>query len=255
MFPWPEMPLSESLAAQSASTRLISDDGRTGFILLRFLEEDKQSFAQNDESIKVLRQLTADVRSRHPGTKIGLTGLPIIEYDEMQSSEKSMSAGHDSFVCRRAGGDYRRFRRISARHHGDGGAGGRNGLGVRMHRPDDRPRQRPEHRLRFDSFRPGHRLRHLLRRALSAIAARHRIDLRGPGGDGRQHGAGRFDRRGHLGDRVLRGRVHRISRRGATRRDRRRRRPSLLAGPGDRPAGDDSAVRRRRRDGESARAA
>ena len=92
MFPWPEMPLSKSLVAQSAATRLISDDGRTGFILLRFLEEDKQSFAQNDESIRVLRQLTADVRSRHPRTKIGLTGLPIIEHDEMQSSEKSMSA-------------------------------------------------------------------------------------------------------------------------------------------------------------------
>ena len=91
MFPWPEMPVSESLAAQSASTRLISDDGQTGFVLLRLLEEDKQSFAQNDESVKVLRQLTADVRSRNPGTKIGLTGLPIIEYDEMQSSEKSMS--------------------------------------------------------------------------------------------------------------------------------------------------------------------
>jgi hypothetical protein len=92
MFPWPEMALSKSLAAQSATTRLISQDGQTGFILLRLLEEDKQSFAQNDESIKVLRKLTADVRSRHAGTKIGLTGLPIIEHDEMQSSEKSMSA-------------------------------------------------------------------------------------------------------------------------------------------------------------------
>jgi hopanoid biosynthesis associated RND transporter like protein HpnN len=92
MFPWPEMPLSKSLTAQSAATRLISDDGRTGFVLLRLVEEDKQSFAQNDESIKVLRQVTADVRSRHAGTKVGLTGLPIIEHDEMQSSEKSMSA-------------------------------------------------------------------------------------------------------------------------------------------------------------------
>ncbi len=92
MFPWPEMALSKTLAAQSAATRLISTDGRTGFVLLRLLEEDKQSFAQNDESIKVLRQLTAEVRSRHAGTKIGLTGLPIIEHDEMQSSEKSMSA-------------------------------------------------------------------------------------------------------------------------------------------------------------------
>lgn len=91
LFPWPEMSVSQSLAAQSASTRLISDDGRTGFVLLRLTEEDKQSFAQNDESIKLLRKLTADVASRHPGVKLGLTGLPIIEHDEMQSSEKSMS--------------------------------------------------------------------------------------------------------------------------------------------------------------------
>ena len=60
--PWPDMRLPESLAAQSAATRLISDDGRTGFILLRFLEEDTQSFAQNDKSIAALRQLTAEAK-------------------------------------------------------------------------------------------------------------------------------------------------------------------------------------------------
>jgi uncharacterized protein len=90
--PWPDLPLSSALAAQSASTRLMTEDGRMGFILLRLREEDTQSFAQHDEPIKVLRQLAADVQSQNPGTKIGLTGLPIIEHDEMQSSEKSMSA-------------------------------------------------------------------------------------------------------------------------------------------------------------------
>ena len=90
--PWPEMSFSNPLAAEAGSGRLMSDDGRMGFILLRLLEEDKQSFAQNAGSINVLRQLTSDVQTRFPGTKIGLTGLPIIEYDEMRSSEKSMSA-------------------------------------------------------------------------------------------------------------------------------------------------------------------
>jgi uncharacterized protein len=90
--PWADMPLPNSLVAKSASTRLLSADGKMGFILLRLLDEDNQSFAQYDEPIKVLRQLAADVRSRHAGTKIGLTGLPIIEHDEMQSSESSMSA-------------------------------------------------------------------------------------------------------------------------------------------------------------------
>lgn len=89
--PWPEMSFSSPLAAESASTRLISDDGRMGFILLRLMEENCQSFAQNSQSIETLRQITAEAQSRHPGTTIGLTGLPIIEYDEMRSSEKSMS--------------------------------------------------------------------------------------------------------------------------------------------------------------------
>jgi uncharacterized protein len=89
--PWPEMSFSNSSAAGAASMRLISDDGRMGFVLLRFLEEDRQSFAQNSGSIKTLRQLTNDVQSQHAGVKIGLTGLPIIEFDEMRSSEKSMS--------------------------------------------------------------------------------------------------------------------------------------------------------------------
>ncbi|MEN6451684.1 MAG: MMPL family transporter, partial [Thermoguttaceae bacterium] len=87
--PWPEMPTPAAAAKQSH--RLISDDGRMGFILLRLLEEDKQSFAQNNESIKVLRELTAAVKERHPGVQVGITGLPIIEHDEMQSSEASMS--------------------------------------------------------------------------------------------------------------------------------------------------------------------
>ncbi|MCE5269227.1 MAG: MMPL family transporter [Planctomycetaceae bacterium] len=89
--PWPEMPFGGAAAQAKKSQRMISDDGRMGFILLRLIEEDRQSFAQNDESIKVLRALAADVNGRHPGTKVGLTGLPIIEHDEMQSSEKSMS--------------------------------------------------------------------------------------------------------------------------------------------------------------------
>jgi uncharacterized protein len=90
--PWPEMSFSSPLNAQDAPTRLISDDGRMGFILLRLLEEDRQSFAQNNESIRVLRQIAAETQSRHAGTKIGLTGMPIIEYDEMRSSEGSMSS-------------------------------------------------------------------------------------------------------------------------------------------------------------------
>ncbi|MBN1393438.1 MAG: MMPL family transporter [Pirellulales bacterium] len=71
--------------------RLISDDGRMGFVLLKLRERDTQSFAQNSASIAALRRITAEIEARRQGVKIGLTGLPIIEFDEMRSSEKSMT--------------------------------------------------------------------------------------------------------------------------------------------------------------------
>ncbi|MEN6458686.1 MAG: MMPL family transporter [Thermoguttaceae bacterium] len=89
--PWPDMPIAGAAGRDGASGRMISEDGRMGFILLRLQEEDKKSFAQNSESIRILRELTAGAKSRHTGTRIGLTGLPIIEYDEMRSSERSMT--------------------------------------------------------------------------------------------------------------------------------------------------------------------
>jgi len=89
--PWPDVSPPKQLAEEAKSTRLISDDGRMGFILLRLLEEDRQSFAQNSGSIQTLRNIAADVQLRQRGVKIGLTGLPIIEYDEMRASEDSMS--------------------------------------------------------------------------------------------------------------------------------------------------------------------
>ena len=83
--------LLPSLAGQSGPDRLIADDGRMGFVLLRLLEEDKQGFAQNQKSIGALREMLADVKADHPGTSLGLTGLPIIEYAEMHSSARSMT--------------------------------------------------------------------------------------------------------------------------------------------------------------------
>ena len=253
-FPWPDMPPPKSLAAQSAATRLISDDGRTGFILLRFLEEDKQSFAQNDESIKALRQLTADVRSRHPQTKIGLTGLPIIEHDEMQSSEKSMSAatflsfaGVLAVIIVAFGGFRHGVMAMTALLVGMVWACGCVALTVGHVNVLS---------IAFASILFGlgidygiyYVARYLqLRRdtestsdALAATAAST--------GPGVLTGA-------DFGHRLLRGGVHRVPRRGATRGDRRRRGSSLLACPNDRPARDDPAGRCRRRDEELARAA
>ena len=90
--PWDGMRFSTSMDNEPMAGQLLSDDGRMGFVLLKLREEDKQGFAQNEESITALRRMMADVKVRHAGVKIGLTGLPIIEYDEMKSSEQSMTA-------------------------------------------------------------------------------------------------------------------------------------------------------------------
>ena len=249
------MPLSKSLAAQSAATRLISDDGRTGFILLRLLEEDKQSFAQNDESIKVLRQLTAEVRSRHAGTKIGLTGLPIIEHDEMQSSEKSMSAatflsfaGVLAVIIVAFGGFRHGVMAMTALVVGMIWACGCVALTIGHVNVLS---------IAFGSILFGLGIDYGIYYVARYLQLRRDTEStsRRLGGDGRQHGAGRFDGGVDLGDRLFCRRFHRVSRRGPTRRDRRRRRAALLACPDDGAAGDDPAGRCRRRDEEPARAA
>ena len=55
---------------------------------------DHDSFTQGTESIDALRRLIASVRTKYrqhyPGLQIGLTGLPVMEYDEMQVSQRSM---------------------------------------------------------------------------------------------------------------------------------------------------------------------
>ena len=89
--PWPEMFTPRSAPTELASGHLLSGDDRLGFVLLRLVKEDKESFAQNSEAIDTLHRLIAQVRARHPETKVGLTGLPVIENDEMRCSHLSMT--------------------------------------------------------------------------------------------------------------------------------------------------------------------
>lgn len=74
---------------QWTSDGLTSPDGRMAFVLLRLVKEGEEKFARYSEQIDTLRRMTAHLRQRHPGVSIGLTGLPIIENDEMRASEIS----------------------------------------------------------------------------------------------------------------------------------------------------------------------
>ncbi|NQU24176.1 MAG: hypothetical protein HQ567_23085, partial [Candidatus Nealsonbacteria bacterium] len=91
--PCPEM--SDDFAALSDfdSRYFLFDEGRIGLVFLRLAGEDNGSLAQNAEPIEALRQLVANVERRCPDPgriKIGLTGLPVMENDEMQGSQTSM---------------------------------------------------------------------------------------------------------------------------------------------------------------------
>jgi hopanoid biosynthesis associated RND transporter like protein HpnN len=87
--PWP---MPDELLAQSsqlASQYMLSPDERFGFVTLK-LATGADAFNKTAESGLVLRRIVAEARQRFPQVKIGLTGLPIMEDDEMNASQASM---------------------------------------------------------------------------------------------------------------------------------------------------------------------
>jgi len=89
--PWPEMPQSVATISDLGSQYLLTDNGRLGFVLLRLAPEESQGFARGNDSIDALRRLIDRVKAEHPEITIGLTGLPVMENDEMRSSQVSMA--------------------------------------------------------------------------------------------------------------------------------------------------------------------
>ncbi len=91
--PWPEMPCSIATLSELNSEYLLTNQGRMGFVLLQLAEEkgDDGSLARGSRSIDALRELIAQSQARHPEIRIGLTGLPVMENDEMRSSQTAMT--------------------------------------------------------------------------------------------------------------------------------------------------------------------
>ncbi len=87
--PWPEMPSSFAILSELNSEYLLTKQGQLGFVLLRLASGD-DDFSHCTEATAALRELIAQSQARHPDVKIGLTGLPIMENDEMASSQTSM---------------------------------------------------------------------------------------------------------------------------------------------------------------------
>jgi hopanoid biosynthesis associated RND transporter like protein HpnN len=87
--PWPRMPASLTTLRDLSSQHLLAKDGRLGFVLLR-LAKEPGGFAGASRATDLLRQRIEAVAARYPDVTIGLTGLPVMEDDEMQSSKQSM---------------------------------------------------------------------------------------------------------------------------------------------------------------------
>ncbi len=83
------MPSSFAMVSELNSEYLLTKQGQLGFVLLRLARGD-DNFNHCTEATNALRALIAQSQARHPDTKIGLTGLPIMENDEMRSSQTSM---------------------------------------------------------------------------------------------------------------------------------------------------------------------
>lgn len=87
--PWPPMPESLSTLRDLSSEHLLAKDGTLGFVLLR-LSKTADGFAGASAATDELRRIIDEVAARHPAATIGLTGLPIMEDDEMRTSQQSM---------------------------------------------------------------------------------------------------------------------------------------------------------------------
>ena len=84
-----EQAVPDGALAQFDPQYLLADEGRMGFVLLK-LQGDETEFARSGKAIARLREVIDEVRGQHPESWIGLTGMPIIEFDEMQASQTDM---------------------------------------------------------------------------------------------------------------------------------------------------------------------
>lgn len=89
---WPPMGETAAAIGSSDTQQLLSAGGRIGLVVLKLVQRDAQGqFVHGAHAIATLRALIAETQRQHPEVRIGLTGLPVIEHDEMKSSETSMT--------------------------------------------------------------------------------------------------------------------------------------------------------------------
>ncbi len=69
---------------------LLFNDGRTGILLVRLTMKPTSQLAHGSAAVVRLRDILHQDQIHHPDVTIGLTGLPILENDEMNTSQQDM---------------------------------------------------------------------------------------------------------------------------------------------------------------------
>lgn len=92
--PWPELiPLDGAQREEAAQVRYsLNEQGTMGFLKVQSLESKSNAdFSGTSPPIDRLRQLIGETAKRFPKAKLGLTGIPVLESDEMRDSQSSMT--------------------------------------------------------------------------------------------------------------------------------------------------------------------
>ena len=82
--------LSGQRAQLPESDYLLSPDGTLAFIVVR-ARQQSDAFVRNAGTFDDLRRLLDEAEEDHPTVQVGLTGLPVLESDEMSTSQRDMT--------------------------------------------------------------------------------------------------------------------------------------------------------------------
>jgi uncharacterized protein len=90
--PWSDSSADAMGERPAAAVQPLVDSEKLGIVLLRLTKDPNQNdFVRHADAVNRLREIVRDVQSRYAAVKLSLTGLPIIEFDEMNSSSISMA--------------------------------------------------------------------------------------------------------------------------------------------------------------------
>ena len=89
--PWPKVVSvdPEMLRESGDVVYVMNESGTLGFLKARPVQQDG-NFNGSSQSIDRLREHIVNVRPQHPNVRVGLTGIPVLESDEMRRSQSDM---------------------------------------------------------------------------------------------------------------------------------------------------------------------